>query len=458
MAGRDIIRGHLRRAQTQVLNNLVVGDSINNYYVTGSYYNMLSYNIGNWSSSLVRFVGQAFGMVSPGVTMNGVYCSLPGSGAGYPTAGGTIRPGEAWPQTGETKINVRTTSSYYAAADIGAFGSLFQVSSQPTGPADANWTTSTTLTCTVKARSSTTSVTSWFLNAYTQDAAPLVSSGSTTAMTTLNAAASFKIYSVTNFSTSSTTTRASTNVGFCHIRSGAETENGTTIRDMAFLDFGLRNTTRTTGIFWGYCGHGSWKPNNHSSESGSSITADPPTYTGAYSDAALAADYTAYQWNHVTIWIGANPNNAGDLTASAAAYKSDILAIIARHRAAALSAGLSNPKFTLVSQYTTSTINEYWKTLQQALYEIALADTDVEFIDLYAHVLATIGPHASWSGNTSYTPDGVHPGPLLRSILSAQMAKIGFGGNILPSSPSPGGPHSSSKLSWLRKKTRYRAA
>lgn len=464
MATKDLIRGHLRRAKTAINNTLYVGDSIGNPY-TGSFGNMTSKMISRFSTANTRFVGQASGWAAHGVSTNGLYGNdVSGTGITSGNNGGGVgslfRPGEAWPNTLETKTFVRTTKTYYCSGNVtDTTPLLFQCNDFPRGPADQAWSSNTTLSFTLSVRSSPNSPNTWTFQPFTGTGG---TSGTPVSLSGISAAAAYQIYQKASF-----TTNTHTSVGtLCAIRPGVETENGTTKRDLCFLSFGIRNTTRTTGTFWGYCGYGSWKPANHASEDGAVITTDPPTYIGAYSDAALAQDYAAFQWNHVLLWISANPDDANDLIGSAQRFRTQLLRIITRHRQAANVSGLTPPKFTLVSQYFTSSSAltlRYFEMCRDIAYDIALRDRSCEFIDLFGHILDTYATYAAW--NTAGLADAVHPSTAGANILSDRIETVGFGSDTeapppmgTSSVPVAAGPASRSKLAAIGKSRIYRSA
>lgn len=459
MATKDLIKGHLRNAKTAINNTLIVSDSICNPYVTGSYANMTSKMISRFSTANTLFVGQVYGFVNAGVTTNGVYGGETQTGAAGITAGGIIRPGEAWPQTGETKINVRMTKSWYASGNVTAGQNYWQALDYPRGPANQDWPTSTTLSYTLSARSSPTAVGTWVAQCFSGSGG---ASGTSVSLAGLRAAAAYQRYQKTSFTTGTHTTSGL----LCSIQPGLEAENGTTIRDVPLMCFGIRNTTRTTGTFWGQCGYGSWMPANHASEDGALITPDGVDYTGAYSDAALAHDYYCFQWNHVILWLSANPDNASDLLGSAQRFRTQVLNILARHRRAANSNGLTAPRFTLISQYFTSDAvitKKYFEMCRDILYDIALHDKNCELIDLFGHISDTFNEsYEDWS--LSGLADGVHPSTAGANTLSDRIETVGFGSNTTftppPNSafavPVPG-PSFSMKLTAIGKGRVFRS-
>jgi len=186
----------------------------------------------------------------------------------------------------------------------------------------------------------------------------------------------------------------------------AGTEDESTMQAQ-LLSLGLRCTNKTSGVFWSYIGNGSWTTKCHSSSTGELVTADSPSYQARYSDEALVAEIKAFGLNCFGIWLG--QNSAADEWdgASIKQYKTNILAVIARYRAACATAGVSSPVFVLFSSYDASDTNAKWVQMAQALLEVAQANDDCEYVDIRGYVQDTLGN--TTARLATYPGDPVHP-------------------------------------------------
>ena len=195
----------------------------------------------------------------------------------------------------------------------------------------------------------------------------------------------------------------------------SENETGAIIKTSTF---GIRVVGATYGIFWGYTGHGSWTPQNHSTQAGFALTPQAEAaYTGRYDDSALINDHAAYKWNVVIVWLGANH---GNLTKEQ--FKAQMRLIRERQKMAARAAGNPEPVFVFVSQYDLANDNTITRTQAAALEELVRDEfMDADFFDARQTVENTLGAYSVFAP-VDLNVDGVHPhGSRIRNLIADTM-------------------------------------
>jgi hypothetical protein len=219
-----------------------------------------------------------------------------------------------------------------------------------------------------------------------------------------------------------------------YIQSWNNTESGT-LKPLACA----LETNEPVGVFGGYAGNGSWFLECHATEAGATVTADAPTYTARYSDAALIAEMAALRYNCCILCPGANEPNF-------AVIKTQILRVMARYRRCASLAGIPPLCFLLVTQYDAlSNDTTPWDLARNACIEIALSRPDTECVDFGGFQRDAYGPWSNYndiSGDPQLV-DSIHPSRT-NSILRDNWANlIYFQANRINTSSgsyAPGGP------------------
>lgn len=168
------------------------------------------------------------------------------------------------------------------------------------------------------------------------------------------------------------------------------------------------------GLFISYCGNGSWGSTHHATETGATITADPPTYDAAYSDAALTAEYALWKYNQIVVDVTAN-----DVLTLPATLRANLSAIRARHWAAADAAGVARPDVLYWTQYDLSDTIATFDAMADIAFDLAKADAKTECFDFCRLKRATSGLWSAWQATELV--DGVHPA-VANSVLRDQMA------------------------------------
>jgi hypothetical protein len=168
------------------------------------------------------------------------------------------------------------------------------------------------------------------------------------------------------------------------------------------------------GLFLSYCGNGGWGSTHHASQTGAVITADPPTYTAQYNDAALIAEYGLWRYNQVVVDVTAN-----DTTTPTATLRANLAAIRARHWAAADAAGVPRPDVLFWTQYDLSDTTSLFNTMADVAYDLAIRDSKTECFDFCRLKRAVSGLYSTWQAVELV--DGVHPATA-NAILRTQMA------------------------------------
>jgi|13_taG_2_1085334.scaffolds.fasta_scaffold02472_2 lysophospholipase L1-like esterase len=142
-----------------------------------------------------------------------------------------------------------------------------------------------------------------------------------------------------------------------------------------------------------------------------------------YTDAVLEEYYSEFQIDTVHIMSGINDANMSSPNNNAENYKSNVEAIIQRHKDAHAAAGVSTSlKFLLVSApdwNTNSGSRTVMATYPAKLREIALADEDVAYLNMFQWFADTYGPYAAYSSTMLY--DGVHQTLETGNIFAAQI-------------------------------------
>jgi lysophospholipase L1-like esterase len=188
-----------------------------------------------------------------------------------------------------------------------------------------------------------------------------------------------------------------------------------------YLCMSVELETRPTGsIFWFYAGEGGYTTLSHTTAGETLNIGGFGPYLTYYSDDALAKHIQFLNLNTFVIYLGQNQaSNENPGGGTPGAYKANIQSIIARYKAACVTAGVSNPSFVLVSNYPTTSDNTRTTNIATALREIALSDSTCEYVDLRQYVVDTYGNWSTW-GTTGpvFTPDGIHPSATFSNIIA----------------------------------------
>lgn len=170
---------------------------------------------------------------------------------------------------------------------------------------------------------------------------------------------------------------------------GASPNIDETGSDLALLLFRLWVPSRT-GMQFCAISNGGWTAADHT---------DTAKCSDANHQAFLSAIGTP---NVVIIQIGQNLT-AGESSAIATTWKTNVEAMVNRVRTALSNLGETDPLFLLVSQYDTNKGETTHEAMNQALYELARDTSDVAFLNL--HRIA--GPFARL--DNLYLSDSIHP-------------------------------------------------
>lgn len=333
--------------------------------------------------------------------------------------GGTeaiIRPGE---NPGDGDIGFNTTITYTSSGDkTSSFAPALTLSLTRSQLYDSNFDVNQTVRAIVSYRSGGgTNHTNWNVKGYTAAGADSGVGGN---IPNIDAASSFRTY------TSSSWARGAGSSGnLCYVQSWNEAETGY----WKPLGLGIEVPSLTVGMFYApFVGRGSWGTIHHQNATGASITADAPTYTAAFTDAALNNYYATWRVNYMLMPFGANePETSG--------FKARLTTTIQRHRNAAALAGI-DLKICLVSQYDLSDDQTGTDAIRSIMREVALSYSFCEFIDFCKWQRDTYGVWSLWNhlaGASAQLIDAVHPATA-NSTLRTNQANLFY--NTLTGTPN----------------------
>lgn len=436
VAQLDVIRGHIKRKATSTAGCKLctLGDSINNIYTSGRVLNTI---VNAAVTAGYPWLGAAIGTINCGDVGWGLSCyNFPtDTGAVWSTAGGItarlgpsstgIRPGDAFPVDASTGHNVLRMVAAEFTGNFGDFGPALVLNGLRTW--DQNRSVSVGALC----RKTPTSPNQWSLEGRTR-----ANGSGASVQLTLRAANAYATYRTAAFNRGSGVFNP-----VARLSSFNETEGPAGTRtDFQILALDERIEDANTGFYWAYQGEGGYTTRSHHAAGESLNVGGFGAYTTYYSDAADIAFLQFTGCNTFRIWLGANVSGNEGSGSDIGSYKANIEAIIARKKANAATAGLTDVTFVLESQYDLADANTRQKNLATALREIALADPDVEYIDSRAKIENDLGPWSTWQG--THTTDGIHPASALSTIIADNwLAKImgnttvGGGVGITPGIP-----------------------
>lgn len=376
------------------------------------------------------------------VCLGGASGMISSTGAGWPVQSGEWagtnvtseqkRPGELVTADGSSGNSIRNTRYANFTGDYANFGTPTTISVRTVGSTVWSQSVNTRIPIVARTTTSPRGPASWRIQAFNR--ANVQTGGDVTI--NLNQAAAIRVFSGPTIAMGTGATDVNGKFSAWN-----ENESGWQAQ---LLSWGVQVVGGTTGIYYGYCGHGSWTSKNHASATGQSITADPPTYTGAYSHDAMVAEILAHRWDTFMYHAGTNASEDG-----VGVYQAEVEAWRTRWKAASDAARVTDPTiktaiFMLLSPYATTGTTSYWDALRLGLKNVALAHlADTEYIDLCQYVYDTYGTYAAYQANL--LRDGVHPkstlSPLfdandtLRNALADRILAVGMG----PSVGLPGG-------------------
>lgn len=403
VASQDVITGGwaARIAESGGASQMGFGDSI--------WYTPQSWSM--WG----RF---AYSCAAAGILCNGAVTGIINSaGAGWPvqtgqwgTGGGTltatsVRPGASVPADSTNGNNMRLTEFVAFTGNYTNFGTPISMVCNTIG--GVTWDQSKNVQLIAVARSTTSprGPALWRLQVINRSNAQVGAD----ITVNLNQTAALRNWAS---GSSARGTGATTTVG--RFSAWNEDETGWQAQ---FLSWGCKVVSPASGVFWAYAGHGSWTPKNHAYSTGQSITADPPTYTGRWSDDALTAEILAYKLDTFFWRCGNNPSADG-----VGAYATELAAwrarVVACHAAAqAIDPTIKSARFVIVSPYASDGTESYWDTIRTANRAMALANlSDTEHLDECGFVYDTYGSYSTYSG--TQTVDGTHPATTLRDACA----------------------------------------
>lgn len=395
----NVIRGNFNARQAAKAYVLWSGDSISN---PENSYSVASAACQNFECD---FLGASVG---PYLANNSwpIYSSQWTTGDGRTaTASPHVRPGETIETDDVGTHNLTRVVGMYLSGDAGNFGTPVNLNVSTNYPFEGNaWDVSETMKIVAVLRKNLNSVNHWVLQYRNRSNTTIQ-----TTTLTLNGAAA-----VTGYATATGDRGAGATNTLATVSTASGTEGGAGATDFQLLNWGAVCTAKTTGCFWGFCGHGSW-PTSAFLVAGASVTAEAPTYTARFSDEALAANILAYRYDTFFLWIGQND-------ASATTYKTDVETWMARIRAAAIVAQATDstirtPIFVFFSPYDTSDTNAKFVSMATSLRSIAESDPACEFVDIRGYVEDEYGAWSVWQAGL--LADGTHPTAEFADVLAA---------------------------------------
>lgn len=401
----NVIRGLLKSGLAAgPLRCLVIGDSIEHPFslssagVQATYHKVLAARVQRWPTNFwgcnTPILGQGdtgWPVSFSGWTGNANLSARVGPNSSY------VRPGDTFSDS-STGHNLCGTNPGAVAGDIGNFGAMSNGTLFNTNTYQNDWESGKTLKATIIYRGSASSPAQWRLTSWTRDGSAQAETTQTQIPLTTN------VGSIANLTSSWSRLTGSVYTKLCYVQSWNETE---TAGPVNMLSVAVEDSAPSSGMFWGYAGEGGYTTKTHLAAGESINPGGFGAFTAYYSDAALAANLAALPYRVFLIRLGQNSASDEWNGTSIGSYQANVLAIIARYRAACVTAGIANPIFILSSMYDADTDNTRYVLMSSALQAIALANPDCEFVDVRSEVQRQLGAYSSWQA--TYLADGIHP-------------------------------------------------
>lgn len=407
-SGPNINRGLFKaKLATGNARMLVIGDSIHNPYVDNRVVEAIC---KRWPVN--KLFGAMSGFVANGDT-GWPISNYPATGTNITQelgpAGSGLRPGDAFTD-GTTGHNLLRTIPHRYTGNYVSQGTVGQGLVYPSNAYNVDWDSGENLKITLLLRTSTLAPTNHRIWGRARGSGSQSDVGNTVFNPSLSAP------SYQSFTHTFARGTGSTYTTYTQLRSFTETElNGWHV-DYLAMSVELATPPASGGLFMGYAGEGGYSTKSHLAVGEVINVGGFGAYTTYYSDAALDAHLSLFQFNVFYLYLGQNPAADEGSGGTIGNYKNNILAIIARYKDACARVGISNPTFILVSLYPTNTDNTRSINIAAALREIALADATVEFIDLRRYVVDTYGNYSVWQA--TFCPDLYHPSLTFSNIIA----------------------------------------